>query len=120
MLIDVLKKINEQTPAETGFPGNPKKGIFLYFPNIRGFPGLIAIFQKSTLVLLFFLSNTLFNRSYLPTDAPPEETKRSQSKFLFKIFSISLVLSFAIGKIFGIPPKTLTIEEIIRLFPLGI
>ena len=33
---------------------------------------------------------------------------------------MSLVLSLAIGKIFGIPPKTLTIEEIIRLFPLGI
>ena len=31
LLIDVLKKINEQTPAETGFPGNPKKEYFYIF-----------------------------------------------------------------------------------------
>ena len=36
---------------------------------------LLVVLGISMLVLLFFLSKTLFNKSYFPTEAPPEDTK---------------------------------------------
>ena len=49
----LVKKIIEHTPVETGFPGNPRKGIFSNNPKNKGFPGLIAIRQNRSSKLFF-------------------------------------------------------------------
>ena len=37
-LIAIFTNIKEQTPEETGFPGNPISGVLFIFEKSKGFP----------------------------------------------------------------------------------
>ena len=43
-----FRKSIAQTSVDTGLPGRPSSGVFPSLPKIRGLPGRIAIFQKSS------------------------------------------------------------------------
>ena len=77
-LIAIFTNINEQTPEDTGFPGNPINGVLFIFEKSKGFPGLIAIFQNSILFLNF--DKAFCIKSYFPTETPPVVIIKSLSR----------------------------------------
>ena len=72
-----LRKSSAQTKVETGLPGRPSTRVGPSLPTISGFPGRMAIFQKSSVMPASFSASC--TRSCSPTDAPPLVTRMSAS-----------------------------------------
>ena len=78
----------KQAAEEIGFPGKPKKTLFLFlnFANKIGFPGLIKAPLKKLLSLNFsIISGT---KSNLPFETAPDVIIISVSVFKFLIISL--------------------------------
>ena len=66
---------------ETGLPGKPKKYLFFEnFPNVVGFPGLIATLSNN-IINPNSLSDSL-TISYFPRDIPPLVINKSKFNFI--------------------------------------
>ena len=112
------------TITETGFPGSPKTGTPCSLPNITGFPGLIATFQKST--FRPWALRALRTKSCSPTDMPPEVTNKSAPLAPLAIACSTSLWSGAIPRLMDFPPQASTnaakpnaFELTIWLGPIG-
>ena len=76
--------------------------VLFSFPNIKGFPGLMATFQNINFIPN--LVNTLFIKSCFPTDAPPVLISILYLFISFNFLVIDAELSLAIPRSKASPP----------------
>ncbi len=94
------------TTDDTGLPGRPSSGVRPSVPNIRGLPGRIAIFQKSSASP--DSPSALWTRSCSPTEAPPVVTSRSAPRADSAMVRSVALSSGAMPILTGSPPLAAT------------